>query len=108
MRSLRVRIAPGGTGRSGQSRERSEGLLSWPSPRPVLGTEHGESLMGAGGFEPPKAEPTGLQPDPFGRSGTPPRADDCSRGVASASVERFDAIVVGGGLPVLKPAHRRR
>ncbi len=28
--------------------------------------------MGAGGFEPPKAEPTGLQPVPFGRSGTPP------------------------------------
>ncbi len=29
--------------------------------------------MGAGGFEPPKAEPTGLQPVPFGHSGTPPR-----------------------------------
>jgi MFS family permease len=28
--------------------------------------------MGAGGFEPPKAEPTGLQPVPFGHSGTPP------------------------------------
>ena len=28
--------------------------------------------VGAGGFEPPKAEPTGLQPVPFGRSGTPP------------------------------------
>ncbi len=31
-----------------------------------------ETLVGAGGFEPPKAEPTGLQPVPFGRSGTPP------------------------------------
>jgi site-specific DNA recombinase len=30
------------------------------------------TFMGAGGFEPPKAEPTGLQPVPFGRSGTPP------------------------------------
>ena len=30
--------------------------------------------MGAGGFEPPKAEPTGLQPVPFGHSGTPPGA----------------------------------
>jgi MFS family permease len=28
--------------------------------------------VGAGGFEPPKAEPTGLQPVPFGHSGTPP------------------------------------
>ncbi len=28
--------------------------------------------MGEGGFEPPKAEPTGLQPVPFGHSGTPP------------------------------------
>ena len=36
--------------------------------------------MGAGGFEPPKAEPTGLQPVPFGRSGTPPGERDCSRG----------------------------
>src|SRR4051812_13192646 len=35
--------------------------------------------MGAGGFEPPKAEPTGLQPVPFGRSGTPPGERDCSR-----------------------------
>ena len=53
--------------------------------------------VGAGGFEPPKAEPTGLQPVPFGRSGTPPRADDCSRGVASTPVERFDVVVVGAG-----------
>src|SRR3954468_5682181 len=62
--------------------------------------------MGAGGFEPPKAEPTGLQPVPFGRSGTPPQADDCSRGVASASVERFDAIVVGAGPAGSPPASR--
>jgi hypothetical protein len=26
------------------------------------------------GFEPSKAEPSDLQSDPFGRSGTPPRA----------------------------------
>ena len=45
------------------------------------------------GFEPPKAEPTGLQPVPFGRSGTPPGAAI----VASALVERFDAVVVGAG-----------
>jgi geranylgeranyl reductase family protein len=53
--------------------------------------------VGAGGFEPPKAEPTGLQPVPFGHSGTPPRAQDSSRGVASVSVERFDVVVIGAG-----------
>ena len=31
-----------------------------------------EVAMGGGGFEPPKAEPTGLQPVPFDRSGIPP------------------------------------
>ena len=44
--------------------------------------------MGAGGFEPPKAEPTGLQPVPFGRSGTPPGERHCSpraRGVPAVS-----------------------
>ena len=30
------------------------------------------SLVEGGGFEPPKAEPSDLQSDPFGRSGTPP------------------------------------
>ena len=29
--------------------------------------------MEGGGFEPPKAEPSDLQSDPFGHSGTPPR-----------------------------------
>ena len=29
-------------------------------------------LVEGGGFEPPKAEPSDLQSDPFGRSGTPP------------------------------------
>ena len=33
----------------------------------------GAREMGERGFEPLKAEPTGLQPVPFGRSGTPPR-----------------------------------
>ena len=35
--------------------------------------------MGEVGFEPTKAEPTGLQPVPFGHSGTPPRRPKCSR-----------------------------
>ena len=30
-------------------------------------------MVEGGGFEPPKAEPSDLQSDPFGRSGTPPR-----------------------------------
>ena len=30
------------------------------------------ALVEGGGFEPPKAEPSDLQSDPFGRSGTPP------------------------------------
>ena len=30
-------------------------------------------MVGREGFEPPKAEPTGLQPAPFDRSGTCPR-----------------------------------
>ena len=34
----------------------------------------GGTEVGEGGFEPPKAEPTGLQPVPFGHSGTPPEA----------------------------------
>ncbi len=29
-------------------------------------------LVEGGGFEPPKAEPSDLQSDPFGHSGTPP------------------------------------
>ncbi len=35
-------------------------------------------MVEGGGFEPPKAEPSDLQSDPFGRSGTPPNlADYC-------------------------------
>ena len=32
-------------------------------------------LVEGEGFEPPKAEPSDLQSDPFGRSGTPPSED---------------------------------
>ena len=31
-------------------------------------------MVEGGGFEPPKAEPSDLQSDPFGHSGTPPRS----------------------------------
>ena len=32
-------------------------------------------MVEGGGFEPPKAEPSDLQSDPFGHSGTPPRGN---------------------------------
>ncbi len=32
------------------------------------------SMVEGGGFEPPKAEPSDLQSDPFGHSGTPPKS----------------------------------
>ena len=34
-----------------------------------------EKVVEGGGFEPPKAEPSDLQSDPFGHSGTPPRGN---------------------------------
>ena len=34
-------------------------------------------MVEGGGFEPPKAEPSDLQSDPFGHSGTPPRERSC-------------------------------
>jgi hypothetical protein len=33
-----------------------------------------KKMVEGGGFEPPKAEPSDLQSDPFGHSGTPPRS----------------------------------
>jgi geranylgeranyl reductase family protein len=56
--------------------------------------------MQGGGFEPPKAEPAGLQPAPFGHSGIP-----AGRAIVAASwitpydrhVEQFDVLVVGAG-----------
>ena len=56
--------------------------------------------MQGGGFEPPKAEPAGLQPAPFGHSGTPARrAIVAGRGRAAydRGMERFDVLVVGAG-----------
>ncbi len=56
--------------------------------------------MQGGGFEPPKAEPAGLQPAPFGHSGIP-----AGRAIVAASretpydrgMQRFDVLVVGAG-----------
>src|SRR6478736_278917 len=55
------------------------------------------------GFEPLKAEPAGLQPAPFGHSGTPAGTaivDTAAwevRGPTIQGVERFDVLVVGAG-----------
>ena len=56
--------------------------------------------MQGGGFEPPKAEPAGLQPAPFGHSGIPAGKADCSRAPPSSytrGVQSFDVLVVGAG-----------
>ena len=56
--------------------------------------------MQGGGFEPPKAEPAGLQPAPFGHSGTPAGRAIVARLPSPAyhrDVERFDVLVVGAG-----------
>ncbi len=45
-------------------------------------------LVEGGGFEPPKAEPSDLQSDPFDRSGTPPTISGalCGLGISLSSV----------------------
>ena len=63
-------------------------------------------LVEGGGFEPPKAEPSDLQSDPFDHSGTPPknqaryclvRVDECQHkyriqsGFTASAPERFAA-----------------
>ena len=56
--------------------------------------------MQGGGFEPPKAEPAGLQPAPFGHSGTPAGRAIVARRPSRAyhrDMERFDVLVVGAG-----------
>jgi hypothetical protein len=47
--------------------------LTTTEPGQVLQTPISrQNLVEGGGFEPPKAEPSDLQSDPFGHSGTPP------------------------------------
>ena len=56
--------------------------------------------MQGGGFEPPKAEPAGLQPAPFGHSGIPAGRAIVAAVVSATydrGVERFDVLVVGAG-----------
>ena len=49
------------------------------------------------GFEPLKAEPAGLQPAPFGHSGTPAGAAILAAGHYDRRVDRVDVLVVGAG-----------
>jgi hypothetical protein len=44
------------------------------SPSPAKPGGCNQILVEGGGFEPPKAEPSDLQSDPFGHSGTPPES----------------------------------
>src|ERR1044072_311300 len=67
--------------------------------------------MGERGFETLKAEPTGLQTVPFGRSGTPPQPGHCSRegerprGVRGLSVGRpLTQDLRAAARPPLRPA----
>ncbi len=56
--------------------------------------------MQGGGFEPPKAEPAGLQPAPFGHSGTPAGRAIVARRPSRPYhrvMERFDVLVAGAG-----------
>ena len=56
--------------------------------------------MQGGGFEPPKAEPAGLQPAPFGHSGIPARRVIVAAPLRASyhrGVERVDVLVVGAG-----------
>ena len=46
-------------------------------------------LVEGGGFEPPKAEPSDLQSDPFGRSGTPPNVSRALCGKNPYHVNQF-------------------
>ncbi len=47
------------------------------------------TLVEGGGFEPPKAEPSDLQSDPFDRSGTPPNRATQFRSTRRLSQQRF-------------------
>ena len=47
-------------------------MVSGNGNEPGEPASHDYNLVEGGGFEPPKAEPSDLQSDPFDRSGTPP------------------------------------
>ncbi len=84
------------------SRRRSTSLCSGgslPSPESSPARKLNFMAMQGGGFEPPKAEPAGLQPAPFGHSGTPAGAGHCSPAPTARLRSRHGA---------LRRARRRR
>ena len=54
---------------------------------------HDYNLVEGGGFEPPKAEPSDLQSDPFDRSGTPPNRAAYGRHMNPRCQPRFPPCV---------------
>ena len=68
---------------------------------PDLAAEGHITMVEGGGFEPPKAEPSDLQSDPFDRSGTPPkkrryslvRHGRCQLGI---SIKAPATVIIGG------------
>ena len=72
-------------------------VLILPDPA----AEGHKTMVEGGGFEPPKAEPSDLQSDPFDRSGTPPkkrryslaRQGRCQLGI---SIKAPATVIIGG------------
>src|SRR4051812_44028804 len=77
----------------------------------MSGSARAEVSMVGAGFEPAKAEPTGLQPVPFDRSGTPPGTGEFSAGRSrDHDVARVRAQLLGadtGRSPRRDPSARR-
>ena len=89
---------PGGASRRGRvARDAERGASASADRRERDGqgasvSARGAKLVGRGGFEPPKAEPSDLQSDPFGRSGISPRGSlDAPVANAGAMLARSSA-----------------
>ena len=54
-------------------------------------------VVEGGGFEPPKAEPSDLQSDPFGHSGTPPQGRKAQYIVSGFSKEKSSNVLLSHG-----------
>jgi hypothetical protein len=63
-------------------------------------------LVEGGGFEPPKAEPSDLQSDPFDRSGTPPKCKPAIVLQTLLRVNRYTRVAASQVLQLLYSAIR--
>jgi hypothetical protein len=70
-------------------------------PSRLTSSHRNSKMVEGGGFEPPKAEPSDLQSDPFGHSGTPPRERSC---VFSSSAMPLSTIFIPEFLTLRAPA----